>query len=482
MISIGLVIFIMLINLRGVKESGVTLAIPTYYFIGIMAITVMVGIIRYLTGSLGQVMDPPTMHAIESAVAVTPFLILHAFSSGTAALTGIEAISDGIQAFKEPRSRNAGITLVWMASILAAFFLAISFLASQIGAVPSEEETVISQLARTIYGGQGPFYLALIAGTTVILIMATNTSYADFPRLSAFLAMDSYLPRQFAFRGSRLVYSTGIVALAAVACALIIIFQASVTRLIPLYAVGVFLSFTLSQSGMARRWWKAGHLKPGEKVVQRGSTLQHDRLWKLKMVINGFGALCTLVVVLVFAVTKFAAGAWVVLILIPILVAVFTFIHTHYKNLARRLSLENYGAPARIARHRVILLVSSVHRGTLAALRYALTLSDDITAVHVSMDPAEAEKVKQKWETWGDGLRLVMLDSPYRLLAEPLLEYIEDVAEKRQPNEIITIVVPQFVSRRWYSSLLHTNTAFWLRMALIFKPGIVITDVPYQVD
>ncbi|HNT23254.1 MAG TPA: APC family permease [Anaerolineales bacterium] len=482
MISIGLVIFIMLINLRGVKESGVTFAIPTYYFIGIMAITVMVGIIRYLTGSLGQVMDPPTMHAIESAVAVTPFLILHAFSSGTAALTGIEAISDGIQAFKEPRSRNAGITLVWMASILAAFFLAISFLASQIGAVPSEEETVISQLARTIYGGQGPFYLALIAGTTVILIMATNTSYADFPRLSAFLAMDSYLPRQFAFRGSRLVYSTGIVALAAVACALIIIFQASVTRLIPLYAVGVFLSFTLSQSGMARRWWKAGHLKPGEKVVQRGSTLQHDRLWKLKMVINGFGALCTLVVVLVFAVTKFAAGAWVVLILIPILVAVFTFIHTHYKNLARRLSLENYGAPARIARHRVILLVSSVHRGTLAALRYALTLSDDITAVHVSMDPAEAEKVKQKWETWGDGLRLVMLDSPYRLLAEPLLEYIEDVAEKRQPNEIITIVVPQFVSRRWYSSLLHTNTAFWLRMALIFKPGIVITDVPYQVD
>jgi hypothetical protein len=207
------------------------------------------------------------------------------------------------------------------------------------------------------------------------------------------------------------------VALAMIACLLIVVFNASVTGLIPLYAIGVFMSFTLSQAGMARRWWKVGRLKPGQKIDERGSTLQHQPHWELKMVINGFGAFCTLIVMLVFAITKFADGAWVVLILIPALVVVFSLIHAHYKDLARRLSLENYGAPARIARHRVILLVSGMHRGTLAALRYALTLSEDITAVHVSMDPAEAEKVKQKWETWGDGLRLVILDSPFRLLA-----------------------------------------------------------------
>ncbi len=481
-LAVVLVMFVMLVNLRGVKESGITFAVPTYFFIVMMTITVGLGVYRYFAGALGFVVNPPEMEIVHTVTAVTPFLILHAFSSGTAALTGVEAISNGITAFKEPRSRNAGITLIWMAVILGILFLGISFLASQIHAIPSETETVISQLARTIYGNHEVFYLGLIAATTVILIMATNTSFADFPRLSALLAIDGFLPRQMAFKGSRLVFSYGIVALAIIASVLVVVFNASVNALIPLYAIGVFMSFTLSQAGMARRWWKIGRLKPGVERQERGSTLRREKHWEVKMVINGFGALCTMVVMLVFAATKFSDGAWVVLILIPLIVIGFSGIHVHYRGIARRLSLENYAAMPRIARHRVILPISGVHRGTLAALRYATSLSDDVTAVNISMDPADTEKIKAKWDEWGEGIRLVILESPYRTLLEPLLEYIEEIASQRQPNEIITIVVPQFVPKRTIHNLLHTNTAFWLRAALLFKPGIVITDVPYQVD
>src|SRR6266498_4319685 len=255
-ISVACVLFIMLINLRGVKESGAAFAIPTYFFIVMMFFTVGMGIARYFLGSLGGVVDPPHLEISQPLAIITPFLLLHAFSSGTAALTGIEAISNGITAFKEPRSKNAGITLIWMAFILSFLFLCISFLSGHIGAIPSEEETVISQLARTVFNGRGLWYLALIGATTVILIMAANTAFADFPRLGALHAADGFLPRQLTYRGSRLVYSRGIVALAVISCLLIILFQASVTRLIPLYAIGVFLSFTLSQAGMARRWWR----------------------------------------------------------------------------------------------------------------------------------------------------------------------------------------------------------------------------------
>jgi amino acid transporter len=480
-LAVSMVLFIMVINLRGVKESGAIFAVPTYFFVATMFTTVGLGLFRYLTGSLGTLVDPPALE-IVAAQAITPFLILHAFSSGTAALTGVEAISNGITAFREPRSRNAAITLIWMSAILGALFLGITLLSHQIGAVPSESETVISQLTRTVYAGRGILYLGTIVATTVILIMAANTSFADFPRLSALLAADGFLPRQFAYRGSRLVYSRGIVALAFIASALILVFRASVTALIPLYAIGVFLSFTLSQTGMARRWRKIGRLELGREVRERGSTLRYDAGWRLKMLVNGFGAVCTGVVMLVFAVTKFRDGAWIVLVLIPMLVAVFWGIYRHYQNLAGHLSLEHYGAPSRIARHRVILPIGGVHRGTMAALRYARSLSDDVTAVHVSLDPDEAERIQAKWEQWGEGVRLVVLDSPYRLLVEPLLGYVEEVARQGQPNETITIVVPQFVPRRWWHNLLHTQTAFWLRLALLFKRGIVITDVPYQVD
>src|ERR1051325_8139291 len=285
------VLFIMLINLRGVKESGKAFAIPTYFFVVMMVFTVGFGMFRYLTGSLGTVVNPPHFGAQQMITVITPFIFLHAFANGTTALTGVEAISNGITAFKKPRSRNAGVTLIWMSLILGTLFLGLSFLTGQVHAVFSEEETVISQLARTIYAGRGIPYLMLISGTTVILIMAANTAFADFPRLGALHASDGFLPRQLTFRGSRLVYSRGIVTLAVISSLLIIIFQASVTRLIPLYAIGVFLSFTLSQAGMARRWWKIGHLAKGQEFIEPGSTLRYEHGWQYRMVINGFGAL-----------------------------------------------------------------------------------------------------------------------------------------------------------------------------------------------
>jgi amino acid transporter len=481
-IAVVLVLFIMMLNLRGVKESGMVFAGPVYFFVAMMGLTVLVGLYRWATGTLGQVVDPPALETGAVLVPITGFLILHAFSSGTAALTGIEAISNGITAFKEPRSRNAGITLVWMSVILGVLFLGISFLTGQIHAIPSEHETVISQLARTVYNGRNIFYLATITGTTIILILAANTSFADFPRLSALMGKDGFLPRQFAFRGSRLVFSNGIVVLAVVASILIIVFQASVNALIPLYAIGVFLSFSLSQAGMARRWWKIGHLSPGVEIKERGSVLRNDPSWRVKMFINGFGALLTSIVVLVFARTKFLDGAWLVLVIIPAIVIVFSAIHRHYRKLAKSLSLENYGVPPAVARHRVIMLISGVHRGTLAALRYARTLSDDITVLHVSVDPEETERVRSKWETWGQNVRLVILDSPYRLMIEPVLQYIDEIASLRQPDELITVVVPYFVPENGTASLLHMQTAGTLRKVLSQQKGIVITEVPYQVD
>jgi amino acid transporter len=483
-IAVACVAVITIVNLRGVKESGAAFAIPSYYFIVIMFLTVGWGLFRNFDGTLGSVINPPAIeHRGNELTAITAFLLLHAFSSGTTALTGVEAISNGITAFKEPRSRNAGITLIWMAFILAFLFIGISFLSRQIQAVPSETETVISQLARTVFGGQGFLYFGVIAGTTVILILAANTAYAGFPRLSAMLAADGFMPRQLTYRGSRLVYSYGIVALAAVASLLIILFQASVTRLIPLYAIGVFLSFTLAQAGMARRWWRVGKLDPDEKPSEHHTGLYYDKGWRIKMISNGFGALCTGVVTLVFSVTKFIDGAWIVLILTPFLIGIFLGIQKHYAGVASRLSLEKYGEPPPYnLRHRVIVPISNVQQGTLAALRYARMLSDDVTAVHVSLEPADTEKVQKKWEIWGRGTRLVIVDSPYRLFLEPLLNYIEEILSIRQPNETITIVVPHFVPRQRVYNALHMQTAELLRRELLATPGVIITEVPYQVS
>lgn len=482
-LSLALVLLITIANLRGVRESGIAFAIPAYIFLAAMFLTIAVGLARTATGTLGTVVDPPEMYGTLGALqVVTPFLLLRAFSSGTSALTGIEAIANGITAFKQPSSKNAQIVLVWMGSILAALFLGITYLARQTNALPSETETVISQITRTVYGGEGMVYLVVVAMTAVILVLAANTAFAGFPRLAAILAQDGYLPRQFTYRGSRLVFSKGIIALGIASAGLIILFDASVSRLIPLYAIGVFLSFTLSQLGMARRWWSAGHLRPGQVEKSRHSSiLEYEPHYLPKMAVNGVGAISTGVVTMMFGVANFTSGAWIVVLLVPILVICFSAIYNHYQSVARQLSLDHYHSPIHTTRYRVIMPISGVHQGTLAGLHFARSLSPDITAIHISMDPEEAKKVQSKWGVWGEGVRLVTLESPYRLLIEPILEYIGTLIKVRQHNETIVVVVPQFVSRHWWTGLLHNQTAFMLRLGLLLFPGVVIIEVPYQV-
>jgi len=319
--------------------------------------------------------------------------------------------------------------------------------------------------------------------TSIILILAANTAFAGFPRLAAILAQDGYMPRQLAYRGSRLVYSKGIVALGVTAGLLIVLFDASVTRLIPLYAIGVFLSFTLSQIGMARRWWKIGHSHSAQDDGNgRPGTTLPDKNYLVKLAVNGVGAVCTGVVTLVFGITNFVAGAWIVIVLVPLLVIGFSAIQRHYQGLARQLSLDHYFSPHQVNRYRVILPISGVHQGSLAGLHFARSLSPDVTAVYVSMDPEEAQKVRGKWSVYGEGVRLLILESPYRLLLEPILEYIESLCKNRQNNEVILVVVPQFVPRRLWTGFLHNQTAFMLRLGLLTRPGVVIMEVPYQVE
>lgn len=479
LIAVGIVGFMMLVNLRGVKESGTTFSIPTYFFLVVTIITLATGFIRYLGGNLSPVTGVAPA-VIEAAHGLSLFLILRAFSSGCTALTGVEAISNGITAFKEPKSKNAGTTLIWMSAILSVLFIGITFLSRQIGAQFSWTETVISQLGRAIWGN-GVMWYILLGSTTLILIMAANTSFADFPRLGALHAGDGFLPRQLTYRGSRLVFSYGIAALAGLASLLIVIFRAQTTALIPLYAIGVFLSFTLSQVGMAVRWWKSGHLKKDEEIIQQGGVVCFDPKWRTKMVINSFGAILTFVVMIVFAVTKFVDGAWVVVVLIPTLVFIFFRIHHHYRNVARNLSLETFGEPARIMRNRVIIPIGGVHRGVMHALRYARTFSNDLTALYVAIDPVETSKVKEKWATWGDGIRLQIIESPYRTLVEPLIEYIDEMAQLNSPTTMLTVVVPQFIPEHALYKQLHMNTAEILRKALLNKYDMVIMDVPYHI-
>ena len=446
----------------------------------ILGLAVLIGFVRYVMGNLSVVTNPPPIEMLHGAQPFTLFLLLKAFASGTTALTGIECISNGVTAFKEPRSHNAGITMLWMSAILGILYLGITYLLGIIGAVPSETETVISQLARTIFGNRGILYLSIVAGTTIILVLATNTAFAGFPRLAAIQAADGFLPRQLAYRGSRLVYSRGIIALGAVASLLVFLFQASVTALIPLWAIGVFLSFTLSQIGMARRWWKIGHLAKGVEIREQGSTLRYESGWQTKLIINGFGAVCTAVVTVVFAVAKFRDGAWIIVLILPTIVLALFAIHRHYQELARDLSLEKYGEPPPSRRHRVLLPVSGIHRGSLKALDYALSLSDDVTAVHISIDQQQRLELEEKWKLWGRGIRLVVIESPYRTFIEPFLEYVNEIGDVLQPGDRVTIVVPQLVPKQWWHNLLHTQTAFWLRFMLLNQRGMVITEVPYQ--
>ena len=478
-IAVGVIILMTIVNLRGVKESGRIFAIPTYFFLATMFLTLAIGFFRLITGTLGVVQGVEIMHhsVLEP---LTLFLVLRAFSSGCTALTGIEAISNGITAFKQPRSHNAAITLIWMSSILIALFLGITVLAHQIGAQPSEVETVISQIGRTVFGDGSLFYYLVLAGTALILLMAANTSYADFPRLAALHAGDGFLPRQLTYRGGRLVFAWGIVALAVTASLLVIIAGASTTQLIPLYAIGVFLSFTISQTGMVVRLRKIGKMKPGEVIQGLETTLEYDPHWRQHLAVSAVGAVCTFVVLVIFAITKFTSGAWFVVVLIPTLVFIFFRIHHHYKNVAHRLSLQGAKPELNKRQVRTVILVDDVHAETVRMVDFANSLNHPWQAIHVGVNPEKAEVVRQKWEERiGEG-ELVIIPSPYRLLAEPIQEYIKTL-QQNTPGCFVHVIMGHLVMDNFMEQALHQNTAFIFNIALSGMERVVVTSVPYQI-
>jgi amino acid transporter len=475
-VAVAAVILMTVINLRGVKESGRVFAVPTYFFVFMIFITLAVGAFKSITGQLNPVTDVEVVHHTAENLAL--LLVLRAFSSGCTALTGVEAISNGIQAFKEPKSRNAAATLTVMSLILGVMFIGITLLARQVQAMPSETETVISQIGRAIYGRDIIYYL-LIAATMVILIMAANTAFADFPRLAALQAGDGFLPRQLKFRSSRLVYGWGITALAVAAIALIVIFNARTTALIPLYAIGVFLSFTLSQVGMVVRWRRISKLKPGETRIVHHSLLEHDARWSIKLVINAVGAVLSFVVMLVFAYTKFPYGAWITVILIPALTFLFFRIHAHYRNVARILSLGKTRVKPTPHPMKTIVLVDDVHRGTVRVVDFAKSLGREWTPVHVDYNDRKTEVVQQKWrERVGEG-ELTIIPSPYRRLVEPIRDYVKAELDKN-PDMFVHIIMGQLVMDTPWAKALHSNNSLGIMEDLQAMDRVIVTDVPYQ--
>jgi amino acid transporter len=454
--SVGFVALIAFANLRGVRESGRIFAAPTYLFVATFAVLVGTGLYRALLGEL----QPLPAHAAEASTTVTWFLVLRAFSSGCTALTGVEAISNGVPAFKPPEARNASITMGWMAGILGVLFLGITVLAWALRVTPIEDETLVSQIARALFG-TGLFYYLVQVSTMLILILAANTSFADFPRLSSLLSRDRYVPRQFAKLGDRLVFSNGILILGGLAALLLILFRGDTHALIPLYAVGVFLSFTLSQGGMIRHW-----------LTERGPG------WRRRLVINGTGAVVTGVVTLVIAVTKFTHGAWMVVLLIPVLVMAFKAVHRHYEVVAKELSLDNLVDEPPVTTT-VLVLVGDLHLGVVRALRFAQSLIPNPKAVYVETDPARTLRLQERWSKGGYGVPLVVLSSPYRSVLGPLFEYIERL-QRQSPDGMITIVIPEFVPRHWWQQVLHNQTALLVKGALLFRRGIVVVDVPFH--
>jgi amino acid transporter len=443
-------------NLRGVRESGRVFAVPTYLFVSAFAFMVAAGIWRWLQGELVPL--PP--RAMADTVPLTWFLVLRAFSSGCTALTGIEAISNGVPAFKPSESRNAAITMGWMAGILGALFVGITVLAWALQVTPSEDETVVSQIARSLFGRDLFYYL--VQGTTMlILVLAANTSFADFPRLASLLSRDRYAPRQLTTQGDRLVFSNGILVLGGLAALLIVLFRGDTHSLIPLYAVGVFISFTLSQSGMVRHWLAEGG--PG---------------WRWRLAINGTGAAVTAVVTLVIAATKFTHGAWIVVLLVPVMVMAFRIVNRHYEALAGELSLEHLADEPPLT-NTVLVLVGDLHMGVVRALRFAQTLTPNPKAVYVEIDPARTLKLEERWAKGGSGVPLVVLSSPYRSVLGPLFEYLGRI-KSREPHGVITIVIPEFVPRHWWQHVLHNQTALLVKGTLLFRQGIVVVDVPFH--
>ena len=505
--------FIATANLRGVRESGALFATPTYVFVVSFMFMIVFGLFHYfLYGGAAPIPSAEELKIAEGykLQPMTVFLLLAAFSNGCAALTGIEAISNGVQAFKKPEAHNAATTLIWMAILLTMMFLGTSVMAYLYHVHPKESETVISQFARIMFTGPfGWFYYVVQAATAAILVLAANTAFADFPRLSSLLARDRFLPRQFANRGDRLVFSNGIVILAIFSGLLVTAFGGDTSRLIPLYAVGVFLSFTLSQSGMVVHWLRERtKLREARKAAQAESpvatsngplpdlALENEEIhrsyfvtddvtapanWKKSLAINAVGALATFVVLCVFIATKFIHGAWIVVVVIPLLVLLFKSIHKHYVMVARQLSTEGLEQLHPI-KHTVIVPISGIHRGVVSALQYARSIaSDRVQAVYVDFEEEATANLKDKWERWGAGVQLVVLPSPYRELTRPLLRHIGRLARENS-DTIITVVLPEFIPAKWWQHILHNQSSLLLKGSLLFKKGVIVTSVPYHLQ
>jgi amino acid transporter len=462
-----LILGISVANLRGIKESGRIFAVPTYIYIAVLGALVSYGLFRSFVLDDIRHINPAPFAAEGNNIfggTLGIFILLKGFSSGAVALTGVEAISNGVPAFRRPESKNAAMTLVWMGVILGTLFMGVQILAHHLGPYPSEHTTVMSQLGTAVFGSGTVLYVVLQFATAAILTLAANTAYADFPRLSSIIAHDGYLPRQLANRGDRLVFSNGVLVLALAAGALIIAFGGKTNALIPLYAVGVFLSFTLSQAGMVRH-----HQKEQEKGYKRN------------IVINAVGSVATFIVLLIVATTKFTSGAWVPLVVIPVIVFGFKSIHRHYKTVADGLRVTPDYKPRRM-NHTVVVLVGGVHRGVLEGLAYARSLSPNhLVAVSVVSDEEEQEKLEQLWDEYGLEVPLEIVYSPYRELTRPILRYVDEL-DARWENDVITVLLPEFVVRHWWGNILHNQTALLLKGRLLFRKGTVVTSLPYHLE
>lgn len=455
------VLIVTVANLRGINESAKIFMFPTYAFIFGILTMIGVGFYKVSTGDFTAQPPPPLPMQHE----MTLFLLLRAFSSGCTAMTGVEAVSNGVQSFEPPESKNASKVLIIMALILGTMFVGITWLSHYHGIVPTDHETVLSKLASEIFGKTGPYYFIQFM-TAGILLLAANTSYTGFPTLASILAKDRYVPRQLASRGDKLVFSNGILALGVLSAILIVLFNAKTHSLIPLYAVGVFLSFTLSQAGMVVHWLKEKH--SGYKAYQY-------------IFINLLGCISTAIVTLIFVVTKFTQGAWFITVLLPAFIIMFRRINSHYLSVGKELSLIGCD-PSQykdVVKHTVIIPISGIHKGVLEALKYSRSIASDVRAVYVEIDMATTSRLQEDWKKWGQGVALVVLKSPYRSIMTPLLKYIDEV-EDMEHDDIVTVIIPEFVTAKWWQNLLHNQSALLIRAALAFKKGKVVTSVRYH--
>lgn len=462
--SLALLLIIMLANLRGLRETGSLMSVPVYFFLIIYLPMIAIGIYRLIV----EGPSPIGASALEVAQPLTTFLIIHAFSTGCTALTGIEAISNGVPAFKPPEAKNAGITLLVVGSLMGILFLGSIGLTQYLGVISGPRETILSALARRVVG-VGPYYYLVQISTMLILAVAANTSFAGFPRVAAILAHDEFLPRQLMGLGDRLVFSNGIIALATVSGLMIVVFHGDTHSLIPLFAVGAFLAFTLSQTGMVIHGWR-----------------EKGRRWLLKAMLNGLGAMATFLTLLIIGVSKFIEGAWLTVLLIPFMVLVFYKIRAHYEEVARELTMRGLPPSLKPApTPRIVIPISGVHREIVDAVAYAKSIAKDISAVYIEIEPGSGEKIRNAWEKWFPDIPLYVLASPYRSVIGPLLNFLDQADQMHNDGQLATVILPEFVPAKWWHGLLHNQSAWLIKAALLYRRRTmgfqrVIIDIPYH--